>query len=71
MLFKKKKKASYLSGSNSAMKFSTDTAVCFSWITPVRRKLSIRSWAPWIETVYIRNYFKLISIKYANWWLYK
>ena len=38
--------ASYLSGSSSAMKFSTDTAVCFSWIAPVLRRLSMRSWAP-------------------------
>lgn len=40
---------SYLSGSSSAMKFSTDTAVCFSWMAPVLRRLSMRSWAPWAK----------------------
>lgn len=46
---------SHLSGSSSSMKFSTDTAGCFSWMTPVRRRLSILSWAPWVPTQAVRH----------------
>lgn len=39
-------RCAYLSGKSSAMKFSTETTGCFSWMTPARRRLSMRSWAP-------------------------